>query len=423
LKFEEEREMKFITKMKATSYLVWLVVPLLLLALAACAASARGEGGLRIQQAMLMEPDQKTSEVSTEELQTILLEKSATVFDARPFQEYAISHIPGALNVAAKPGVSIDLYVSDVAEVSRVLRGNKAAPIVLYCNGPFCGKSKRLAEELLEAGYTNVRRYQLGIPVWRALVGLTQIEAEGVRYVRDKDQTAVWIDARDPAESSASPIPNARNVLLIDVDEAKKDGRLPMEDHNTRIIVVGRDGAQAQAVAETIAQNAFHNVSYFAGPLEALRTTAELEEQGFNHEAFLIERLEHQIDSILADASRNPTRVTPQLNREIERLDDQIEMIRLNARKGVSVGRPLSGDQSPVRFDSPYPDTPYYLDPDWREPQRLADSKQERLEAQQVQEGMLDHATTAPTKEQQRAADSIEERLEVQRVQEMMLEP
>jgi hypothetical protein len=29
--------------------------------------------------------------------------------------------------------------------------------------GPFCGKSKRLAEELLEAGYTNVRRYQLGM--------------------------------------------------------------------------------------------------------------------------------------------------------------------------------------------------------------------------------------------------------------------
>ena len=34
------------------------------------------------------------------ELQTILQENSATVFDARPFMEYATSHIPGALNVA-----------------------------------------------------------------------------------------------------------------------------------------------------------------------------------------------------------------------------------------------------------------------------------------------------------------------------------
>jgi rhodanese-related sulfurtransferase len=219
-----------------------------------------------------MEFDQKTSEVSTEELQTILREKSTTVFDAHPFQEYAISHIPGALNVAAKPGVSTDLYVSDPAEVGRVLHDNKAAPIVLYCNGPFCSKSKRLAEELLEAGYTNVRCYQLGIPTWRALVGLTQIEAEGVQYVWKKDQTAVWIDARDLEEFSADPIPNSRNLPLNDVSAAKKDGRLQMEDHNTRIIVFGRDGAQAQAVAEAIAQNAFQNVSYFAGPLEMFRS-------------------------------------------------------------------------------------------------------------------------------------------------------
>jgi hypothetical protein len=52
--------------------------------------------------------------------------------------------------------------------------------IVLYCNGPFCGKSKRLATELLETGYTYVRRYQLGILVWRALGGLTEIELDGV---------------------------------------------------------------------------------------------------------------------------------------------------------------------------------------------------------------------------------------------------
>jgi rhodanese-related sulfurtransferase len=258
--------------MKGTIYFICLLIPVLLLVLVACASSASGEPGLSIHQAIMMEPDQKTAEVSTEELQTILREKSATVFDARPFQEYAISHVPGALNVAAKADVSIDHYVSDVAEVGRVVQDNKAAPIVLYCNGPFCGKSKALAEELLEAGYTNVRRYQLGIPTWRALVGLTQIETAGVQYVWEGDQTAVWIDARDPEESIADPIPNARNLPLEDVSAAKKDGRLPMEDHNTRIIVFGSDGAQAQAVAEAVAQNAFHNVSYFAGPLETFRS-------------------------------------------------------------------------------------------------------------------------------------------------------
>jgi rhodanese-related sulfurtransferase len=54
------------------------------------------------------------------------------------------------------------------------------------------------------------------------------------------------------------------------VKAAKDDGRLPMEDHNTRIVVFGREGAQAKAVAEAIVQEAFHNVAYFGGTFETL---------------------------------------------------------------------------------------------------------------------------------------------------------
>ena len=38
-----------------------------------------------------------------------------------------------------------------------------------------------------------------------------------------------------------------------------------MEGHNTRILVVGSDGAAARYVAEALTREAFHNVSYFAG--------------------------------------------------------------------------------------------------------------------------------------------------------------
>lgn len=237
---------------------------------------------ISIHQATLMERDQKTTEISTDELRRILVENTATVFDARPHKEYAVSHIPGAINVAAKAGVSISVYVSDVAEIGRVLKGNRSAPIVLYCNGPFCGKSKRLASELLEAGYNNVRRYQLGIPVWRALGGMTQIEPEGIRYVIENDRTAVFIDARESTVFNAGSIAGARNIpqsLLKpgkDVGEikaAKDDGRLPMEDHNTRIIVFGNTAEQARAVAEAIAAEAFHNVSFFDGTFERLRSS------------------------------------------------------------------------------------------------------------------------------------------------------
>src|SRR6186997_2744313 len=61
-----------------------------------------------------------TLELTTAEMQKILSTGSATVLDARPAREYAISHIPGALNVAPKPGVPMSLYVSDVAEIGRL---------------------------------------------------------------------------------------------------------------------------------------------------------------------------------------------------------------------------------------------------------------------------------------------------------------
>src|SRR5262245_18415435 len=65
--------------------------------------------GVDIERATLARPG-RTPEVSTEELRRILAERSATVFDARPFMEFAIGHIPGALNVAAKPGQPMSLY-------------------------------------------------------------------------------------------------------------------------------------------------------------------------------------------------------------------------------------------------------------------------------------------------------------------------
>jgi rhodanese-related sulfurtransferase len=220
-------------------------------------------------------------EISTAELEAILASRSATVLDARPHAEYAISHIPGAVNVAPKPGVPMSMYVSDVAEIGRVLNGDKAAPLVLYCNGPHCGKSKRLATELRDAGYTSVRRYQLGIPMWRAVGGVCEVELEGFRHVTANDATAVVIDTREPADFARRTFPRARNIprrLVLDgkdigeVKRAKDDGRLPMNDHNTRILVVGRDAAEARYVADALTREAFHNVSYFPGSIDTLLT-------------------------------------------------------------------------------------------------------------------------------------------------------
>lgn len=232
--------------------------------------------------ATLAEANQKTGEVSTAELKRLLASGAATVLDARPPLEFAISHVPGALNVAPQPGRPAHLYGSDVAEIGRLLNGRKDRPLILYCNGPFCGKTKRLGAELAADGYVSVRRYQLGSPGWRTLAGLaTQTELAALPYIAT-DKTAVWVDARDPSAFSAGSVAGARNIpasgLTAGKDggvmkAAKDDGRLPMDDHNTRIIVFGTDSRSAQAVANAIASEAFHNVSFVAQPMEEVRST------------------------------------------------------------------------------------------------------------------------------------------------------
>lgn len=216
---------------------------------------------------------QETKDLSTNELLQAL-GRGAILLDARPRKEFAISHIPGALNVAPKEGMPAHRYVSDVKEIGRLLNGDKAKPVVLYCNGPTCGKSRRLAEQLLKEGYTNVQRYQLGAPGWRLFGGAAQTLPEALPHLA-LDKTAVWVDARSPAAFAAGSIAGARNIPAAQLGsaretgvmlDAKKDGRLPMEDHNARIIVLSSNAAEARAVANAIFGETFHNVSFVAEP-------------------------------------------------------------------------------------------------------------------------------------------------------------
>ena len=101
--------------------------------------------------------------------------------------------------------------------------------------------------------------------MWRALVGISQIEPAAVGYVYRSDRSAWFVDARSHDEFGAGSLRRAHNIPLADVIAAKDDGRLPMEDHNTRIVVFGDDGAQARAVVAALANNAFDNATFFDG--------------------------------------------------------------------------------------------------------------------------------------------------------------
>ena len=119
--------------------------------------------------------------------------------------------------------------------------------MILHSNGPSCGKSKRTSEELLALGYTatDVRRYQLGFPIWRALSLTVQTHFPGLLYIFTRDHTSVFVDARTPAEFAAGTIPGAVNVQTGEAVAANDDGRLPFRDKSTRVVVFGNTAHQA----------------------------------------------------------------------------------------------------------------------------------------------------------------------------------
>jgi rhodanese-related sulfurtransferase len=214
-------------------------------------------------------------EISTAELRAALADARAIVLDARPYEEYAVSHIPGARTVPGKPGTTPALYVADAAEVAKGIP-DKDQALILYCNGVFCGRSERSANELIKMGYRNVRRYQLGAPAWRALGGVMQVEKSALSRLLAEDKTSVLVDGRTDVRRGAH-LRNAVSIPLRDASAAKDDGRLPMTDHNTRIFVVGDSGGEARAAAEAIVRDAFHNVAFFDGAIADLPELVEVE--------------------------------------------------------------------------------------------------------------------------------------------------
>jgi rhodanese-related sulfurtransferase len=216
-----------------------------------------------IWQVTLGEQSPVTPEITTEEMQQLLQAGGTPVLDVRSAQEYANAHIPGSIN----------LYEKEVEQIARAYP-DKSAAIVLYCNGPFCGKSKRLSQELVSRGYTNVRRYQLGLPVWRALGNTVQTDIVGARYILAGDKTAVWVDARAAADFARGSLPKAVNILRGGAEAANDDGRLPKKDKGARVVVFAETAEEARAVAVEIAHKAYWNSSYFSGSFRDLAAMA-----------------------------------------------------------------------------------------------------------------------------------------------------
>ena len=93
--------------------------------------------------------------ISRDELVARMKDGSVTVLDVRPTQEFALGHLPGALNIP-------------VEELERRLAGlSHDKEIVAYCRGPYCALSTD-AVAVLRARGMRARRLAAGYPDWKA---------------------------------------------------------------------------------------------------------------------------------------------------------------------------------------------------------------------------------------------------------------
>jgi rhodanese-related sulfurtransferase len=206
-------------------------------------------------------PSSTGVEISTEELSQILLTGKIPVIDVRPEKEYSISHIPG----------SVSIFETEIDQMIKASPDKSNGP-VLYCNGPHCHKTSRVAETLSKRGYTNIKKYQLGLPVWRAFGNAAETTLSGFKHIYSLDKTAVIVDARNKELYKAGSLKGAVNLQASEIEAANKDGRLPYTDHGTRVIIFGSSVQEARKLAEAVAQRAYWNSSYLSVTYEDLKS-------------------------------------------------------------------------------------------------------------------------------------------------------
>ena len=93
-------------------------------------------------------------EISVEELLKIMTSgQTYNLFDARPVKRFGNAHIPSARPAFPKDENFLSLLPAD-----------KDALIVFYCGGPTCPYTGIAVGKAQEAGYTNLKGFQAGLP-------------------------------------------------------------------------------------------------------------------------------------------------------------------------------------------------------------------------------------------------------------------
>lgn len=94
--------------------------------------------------------------IDAKELLCRMREDSVTLLDVRAEAEYAVGHVPGAVNI---PLPELERRLAELRQDQEV---------IAYCRGPHCALSAEAVRALSAMGY-KARHFGSGLPGWQAL--------------------------------------------------------------------------------------------------------------------------------------------------------------------------------------------------------------------------------------------------------------
>lgn len=118
------------------------------------------------------------------------------LFDARPGKRFGDGHVPSAQSAFPKDKDFLDRLPAD-----------KNVLLVFYCGGPTCPYAGIAVQKAQDAGYTNLKGFQAGLPGWKK--AKLPVHAEPGWLAGELNPQHVILDVRDRAMSAQAHIPGA----------------------------------------------------------------------------------------------------------------------------------------------------------------------------------------------------------------------
>lgn len=147
-------------------------------------------------------------EIDIKELIAVLQGKRGEYLlgDARPAKKFPAGHIPSAIST----------FPEDKEAFLKALPADKGKLLVFYCGGPTCPFTGKAVNAAMEAGYTNVKGFQAGIPGWKK--AKLAVHSSPGWLAKNLDEHHIVIDSRDPAKSSQQHIQSAVSIPASELE-------------------------------------------------------------------------------------------------------------------------------------------------------------------------------------------------------------